>query len=191
METQVFFCPKYFLFISLLLFSCNSKSNQETQIETEEKTNEELSTGISAEEEFALGFDISTYLVEVNPDSTETFYLRQNCAIFIGPSEDQLNELRRQFGYHEFADIVDDNVLYEIVAKETLNTYNICNLSTNKRYIVFTKPDGSHIVIDTKAPYSLKWNLMFFHLEKDPEVIDILEIETQKILSYFDIRRPI
>jgi hypothetical protein len=188
MATPVFSFRKFYclLLITILIGSCNSSTKNE--IVTEDVYKEELSSGISSEEEFALGFDINTYLTDYIPDSTESLLLKQNCAVFIGPSEAQLEVLRTQFGSQEFNAIVEDNLIFEITAREMIGSLNICNISTQKRYIVFQKPDETFIVVDTKAPYSLKWNLIFFHYDKDPEVVDMLEVDLINIANYFNIR---
>jgi hypothetical protein len=191
METQVFSFPNSIrLFIlTFFLLSCNPTVKNENI--TEEILDEDLTERISSEEEFALGFDINTYLVDFMPDSTESLILKQNCAVFIGPSEEQLDELRKQFGQQEFSAIVEDNVIFEITAREMISSLNVCNISTQKRYIIFVRPDETKIVLDTKATYSLKWNLILFHYDKDPEVVDMLEVDMIHIANYFNVRVPI
>ncbi|HMQ00041.1 MAG TPA: hypothetical protein PKC24_09685 [Cyclobacteriaceae bacterium] len=184
MATQVYSYLKQGIFILILMMLACSPKKQAEEISESAYITEDVE-GLNEEEEFLLGFDINNYLVDFEPDSSESLILRQNCAIFIGPNEEQLESLKRRFGQQEFSTIVEDNIIFEVGAKEMIRSLNICSVSTQKRYIVFIRPDETKLIIDTKSPHSLKWNLIFFHFNKAPEIVDIPELELEDIRLYF------
>lgn len=188
MATLTYTYHKYLiLFIfAYALFACQPASKEEVKESAIHET--DIEDGLTEEEKFALGFDIKTYLVDFEPDSAESLELRVNCAIFISPDEQQAEEMRLRFGSEDFHQIVEDNLILELMAMEMLNSAKACNTSTRKRYIVFINPANEKIVIDTKAEHSLKWNLILFHVNKEPKIMDIPELELEEVIEYFDLR---
>lgn len=120
--------------------------------------------------------DRKNYLIDYKPGSSQTFDAHLTAAVFISPTTDEIDSLKKKYGEDDFYIIADDNVYYNSEAMQYLRSKNIDFQSTRKRFIKFTGQNKKDVYLDTDKHKSI-WSLILFNGKDEPVVISPVDIE--------------
>ena len=124
--------------------------------------------------------------VAVKPAEIQT--VDSTCAILIYPTEEQLAELKTEYG-DNFQTVASDNIYYHGMAIQMLDSINVETVTANARYINFKGRTGTQAwTLDIRKEGAPPWNLIFFHRNKKPEIVPFVDLSKQKIVDYFQIQ---
>lgn len=111
---------------------------------------------------------------------SDTLRIVNPAAVFFSPDSAQLEKLRKISNRMEFETMTHESFFQmrnaRIVLKKNLPPLKIIETSKN-RFLLFTKKDGSQTCIDLDKKGEA-WGLYLFSPEKEPELIDMMNIDT-------------
>jgi hypothetical protein len=134
-------------------------------------------------------FILSNYFApaEEKPLRNEVQLIDSTCAVLVYPTDEQLNSLQTEES-ENYATIVDDNTYYHGIAIEMLDSINVETINAEKRYLTFKTGKSKSWTLDIRKEGAPAWNLIFFSLRKEPEIISITDLSQERIIKYFDLK---
>lgn len=166
----------------LLLLSCGKS--------TMENTNSSTATdSIEAESEISYDklFLLETYLTNEAVSDAELEKVDSTCAIFIFPTEEQLENIRKTEGEDNFDTILDDGNFYQATAMSLIDSLGIKTMTAKGRYLRLTGPTSW--TLDVRKKSLPEWNLILFKKDKAPIVLPTAGLGPEKIQDYFDLSK--
>jgi len=137
---------------------------------------------------------LKSYLVSeegISPDQIQV--VDSTCAIEIWPTEEQMKKLKDESEEDEFYTVTDDASFYASEARSRLDSFHIKVVDTeNKRYLKLKGAKASWL-LDLGRDSSPLWGLVFFNVNKEPEIADEVSVATDpeaigKLRQYFDLK---
>jgi len=110
-----------------------------------------------------------------------------DCAVLIYPTEEEIDKMKKAYGEGDFYIIADDNNWYQGMAIEMLDSVGIKKVTVHGDSLRF-KGESKTWGYDLKKDSLTGWNIIFFSRTKGPQVISTVDLTTQEIRGYFDIR---
>lgn len=133
--------------------------------------------------------DYKSYLVLENYLTTSPTVrdrVDYTCAIFISPSDVQIERMKREYGEEDFYTVADDNSYYDYQASELLEKYDvkISHLEAGTLELI-----GEYMgwKIDTGKEGAPGWTLIFFNIKKRPKIVSSIDITEEVIKEYFKV----
>lgn len=129
--------------------------------------------------------DLNNYLVE-SPDTPGNVQVIDSSAVIVvNPTEEQIKEMEEKYG-EDFYTIADDNSYYQSDATLKLDSLHVKTIYADKRFL---KLQGSkqNWIVDLRKEGAPEWNMIFFHADKEPEIVSAIDVTQEKIREYFGI----
>ena len=124
--------------------------------------------------------DSSGHLQKPPSSFNDTLRINETAAVFFSPDTVQLEKLKKTSSIMQFETMTHESFFQmrnaRIVLKKNLPPLKIIETSKN-RFLLFTKKDGSQTCIDLDKKGEA-WGLYLFSPEKEPELVDMMNIET-------------
>ncbi len=205
--------PVLIVAIVLFSFSCSTTDREKgsdaatdtlAAIDTTQRSNSDTATAIAADTAqvdtvlTARAFDktdSSTYYelqnyfkdLEIAVKPTEIQVVDSTCAVLIYPTEEQLAQLRTEYG-DDFQMVASDNIYYHGMAIQMLDSINVETVTAKSRYINFKGQSADQSwTLDIRKDGAPPWNLIFYHRNKRPEIVPFVDLSKERIYDYFEI----
>ncbi|HWY37665.1 MAG TPA: hypothetical protein VNY73_03835, partial [Bacteroidia bacterium] len=120
-------------------------------------------------------FLLKSYVVPLGKDQDITV-IKSSCAIFINPSDEQVERMKKENGEEDFATIADDQVYYTSEALNFLKNNKFDCITPDTRFLKFVTPD-SEFVFDTRALVSYGWLSILFNSDSLPKIVSPADME--------------
>jgi len=172
---------KYFLIIGIGFFGCTKRDSITTTREEDSVTSKPVYSALTLDEYKEFYNSDSTI---ANNDLTIDF----DCAVLIYPTEEEINKMKKTYGEDDFYIIADDNNWYQGMAIEMLDSVGIKKATVHGDSLRFKGEDETWS-FDLKRDSLTGWNIILFSRRKGPKVISTVDLTTQEIRNYFDIRQ--
>ena len=171
-----------FILVMLVVVACNTKKSADVSDSTQIKVDSipSIADADSLYEQFA---DIKNYEVSEDglpPESIQI--INPPCAIIINPSDEQIEEMRKD---EDFYTIADDASFYQSNAMLVLDSFNIKSVFAEKRFLKVIS-EGKPMVIDIRKRGAPEWNIIFFQERKMPKVMSSIDVNNRAIVTYFE-----
>jgi len=169
---------EYFLIISIGLFSCSKGDSKETSPE-DSLNSKPLYSALTLDE----------YNEFYNSDTTDILLdltIDFDCAVLIYPTEEEIDEMKKQYGEDDFYIIADDNNWYQGIAIAMLDSLGIKKATVHGDSLRF-KGESQTWGFDLKRDSLTGWNLILFSRTKGPQVVSTVDLTTKNIRDYFGI----
>jgi hypothetical protein len=122
-----------------------------------------------------------------NSDILVDLTINFDCAVLIYPTEEEIEEMIKAYGEDDFYIIADDYNWYQGIAIEMLDSVGIKKATVHGDSLRF-EGEGKTWGFDLKRDSLSGWNVIFFNRKKGPRVISTVDLTTQEIRDYFDIK---
>ena len=145
------------------------------------------SDSAQAESEFDYDklFILESYLADGNFGENELQTIDSTCAIFVFPTEEQLENLKKTEGADNFETILDDGNFYQAAAMNLILGFK--TITANSRYLVLKGQQTW--ALDIRRKNLPEWNLILFQVNKAPIIVPTAGLGPETILEYFQINR--
>jgi len=173
------------IIISFVLCTCSKKSD-DTAVDHVDATGAAADTVATAEIPYESLFVLDTYLVEETVDPAEVQSVFTGCAVIVVPSDEQTEEMIKEYGEDDFFTMADDAGYYQSMAMELLDSLKVATVSAEKPYIRLLG-SGDTWTLNFRRKGLPGWNIVFFHQEKVPEVVPAIEVTAERIKEYFEM----
>jgi hypothetical protein len=176
---------KYFLMLtaSVILYACSTGGNTTSVALEDSSSDEKVYTALSLDE-YKEMYNVQNY-VTTNADKLRTEIIDFDCAILIYPTDEQIEEMRREMSEDDFYIIADDNNWYQGTAIGLIDSLNIRMITASERYVML-KGHRKSWTLDIRKENSPAWNLIFFKTTKAPEVVSTVGLTIEQLREYFN-----
>lgn len=177
------------LLLIVIVSSCSNSSTNSiatssaTDSVKQSESADSIATGQASASDDKI-MDIATYLVNPVSDTALFIEIKSACAIFSEPSMKELDNMKNEMGDEDFYTVEDDEAFYKSEAGNKLDSMNIRQIYTTKRYLKLKKSDNKLIFVDTRAVKD-NWPLVLFNPSKGPEIAGVVDLNETELKTYF------
>jgi hypothetical protein len=168
-----------------LCFSCGVKTaDTDSSALVEQPSPDSTKIGFD-ENNYESFLDLANYLVVENPDSEKVRVIDSTAVIVIYPSSEQVTEMEEKYG-EDFATIVDDASFYQAEAMMRIDSVGVRKivLSPDDDFVHLKSPSKNWL-LGVRKEGAPEWNMIFFHINKEPEIVSSIDVTTDKIREFF------
>ncbi len=131
-------------------------------------------------------FKLDSYLDNKVIDTASLLTIDFDCAFIIYPSDEQMEEMKREYGEDDFFTIVDDGSYYHGTATGLLDSLQITTVSATKPFVRFIGVDKTWTLNLTRKGLPA-WDLIFFKRNIEPKIIGTAGLKADEIKDYFKV----
>ncbi len=129
-------------------------------------------------------YSLQTYVVSPISDTSQVLKIDFDCALLIGPTSEQIEELRKENSEDDFATIADDGSYYQATSNMLLDSMKIKVVDATKDMVQYVGVNKTWTLQVRKKEFPI-WNLILFNKKKEPIVVGTAGLTAEQILSYF------
>jgi hypothetical protein len=178
---------KYGILILIASLSCSSKEAQNESDQTKTLSSELRNSQDSSDFDYDKFFNLESYLVNEEVDTSKIQSIAFDCAILVYPTDEQIDEMKKKEGEENFFIGADDSNWYQAQAIQCLDSVGIVQQSCKKQFVKFIGLKGEWI-LDIRRKNMPAWNLILFQRNKLPEIVSTVSLTTAKLKDYFEIK---
>ena len=128
---------------------------------------------------------IDDYLVEGITDSAVQ-NISGSLVLIIQPTEEQIDEMIKEYGEDTFYTVSDDANFYQGTALGLIDSIGVKTATAEKRYIRYRGVIREWL-LDVRKQNTPPWNMIFFHPEKRPEIVSSIDVSEEMIKDFFEL----
>ena len=185
--------------LSIFLYACGGNKSDSDRIDSDsigsdtvvdvvEPDSTMLLTGNEDEYVYGEEFKLENYVVTDKHDTADLVQISKSIALIVDPTEEQITEMQKDSDEEEFYTMADDATYYHGMAIGLIDSMNVETISATSRYVKFIGADNKSWVLDLRGTNAAPWNIIFFNINKEPEIISDMDLDVAKIRSYFDLK---
>ncbi|MGC4021418.1 MAG: hypothetical protein QM734_05480 [Cyclobacteriaceae bacterium] len=140
---------------------------------------------LKSEDKSKLLFELDSYLVDELMDTPKVQVINSDCAIFVYPTHDQVEEMKKAQGEDDFYVTADDSNFYQSQAIQILDSAGIKTFGAVKRYLKFKGSEKSWI-LDIRKKDLPAWNLILFQKNRVPQPTPTIDLTYESVKNYFE-----
>jgi hypothetical protein len=126
---------------------------------------------------------LENYLPD-HDDESNAQWIDSTCAIIITPNETQITHMEEEYG-EELATISEDAMFYQAQAMTTLDSLKVRIKRADKNLLKLRGKDQIW-TLDVRKEGAPEWNIIFFAVDKKPEIIPAIDVSRETIDEYFN-----
>jgi hypothetical protein len=170
------------ILLILVCCSCGVKTVETNSALTE--VGDTLRAGFD-ENNYESFLDLENYLVGEEPDAGQILTVDSSAVVIVNPTDAQWKEMEEKYG-EDFHTIADDASFYQSEAMMRLDSAQIRQISlpSEQRYVLL-KGNGSSWLLDLRKEGAPEWNVIFFDIRKEPEIVSAIDVTTDRIKQFF------
>jgi hypothetical protein len=131
-------------------------------------------------------FKLTSYLDNKVIDTVSLLTIDFDCAFIIYPTDEQMEEMKKEYGEDDFFTIMDDGNYYHGTAIGLLDSLQITTVSATKPFVRFIGTDKTWTLNLTRKGLPT-CNLIFFKKNKEPKIIGTAGLSADEIKDYFKV----
>lgn len=175
---------QYLLLCAIVLTSCSQKKDQAGNALSSDRVSSLSDSSIANSNPETDAWKLDTYLTQESPDTASIQRITSDCAVFIYPTDDQIDELTRENGEEDFSTIADDSNYYQSIAMDLLDSARITTVTASRHYIKFTGENNTWL-LDIRKKGAVTWGIILFTKTKQPEIVSAIDLTEERINQYF------
>lgn len=122
---------------------------------------------------------------EIKLPPTDLQTIDSTCAVIVYPTDEQLKTLQTDLG-DNFMQLADTYSYYQGSAIEMLDSIDVGTINAEKPFLNFKGKKRRTWKLDIRKEGAPAWNLIFFNINKEPEIIAVKDLSHDRIMEYFD-----
>jgi hypothetical protein len=168
------------LMLSFLMGCSGAGTKNETPLAADST---ETEPGVYGSEEF---FSLSSYLTHSPVDSSDVQQIDSTCVIVITPTIAQMDAMTQEYG-DDLESVVDDSFYYQGIALGIIDSLQLKRVDAGNAEYLKLKGTKQTYTLNVRKEGLPAWNIIFFHKEKEPEIVPSMDVTVEKTQSYFFI----
>ena len=171
------------IILSIGLLSCGK--TKETTAESDTlKTSKPDSTKVGAFD-YDAQFKLENYLADEQADTSKVQSIGFDCTIVIYPTDEQIEEMKKDEGEEDFYVGADDSNFYQSQAMQIVDSVGIKTVMAKKQFLKFTGTEKTW-TLDIRKKNLPAWNLILFKKNKSPLATPTISLTSEIVRAYFD-----
>jgi hypothetical protein len=131
---------------------------------------------------------LDNYLVYVHIDTNDLQQIDETVALLVYPSDEQIEEMKKEYGEDDFYTVADDANYYQGTAIGMIDSLGVKTVTAKNKFILFQgKNKKSNWTLDIRGKNAPPWNVIFFKMDKKPEIVSTVDLDYEKIKDYFEL----
>jgi hypothetical protein len=171
-------------FFVCVVFAALCSCSKTTDSKSKNSLTDTLVKTTASEVDYENLFKLESYLVSNVPEDAKLQIIDSTCAILVYPTDEQLEELKKNEGEENFYTAADDSNWYMAHALEKMDSAGVRYIEASGRFLQL-KGVNKTWTLDVRKRNLLPWNLIFFKLNRDPQIIPTIDLTTEKVKEYF------
>lgn len=167
------------LLVLILLTACSPGAKNESPVEVADTT--QISEDVYSNAEF---FSLASYLTNEPADPADVQQIDSSCIIVITPTMAQMDAMTKEYG-DELESVVDDAFYYQGMALDIIDSLKIKSVNADTKSFLKLNGSTKSYTLNIRKPNLPAWNIVFFHKDKEPEIVSAVDITVEKALTYF------
>lgn len=177
---------KLVFILSIGLLSCSKTTDNKSNIDTADSlTTISVDSASAPELDYESLFKLESYLT-MDIDSRKTDTVDFDCAILVYPTDEQIEEMKKEVGEEDFYTIADDAQFYQGTAIGMIDSVGIRTTTANKQFLRL-KGQAKTWDLDIRKKNLPEWNIIFFRTTKEPKIISAIDLTVDEIRTYFEV----
>ena len=176
------------IIFSLGLSSCSRTTNNKSSIHADSVKIVLTDTTKTVEIDYESLFKLDSYLVTNIVDTSRIQTIDFDCAILVYPTDEQIEEIKKEEGADNFYTIADDNNWYQGLAIEMVDSVGINKEGASRQFIQLIGQDKTW-TLNLRKKGLPTWNMIFFKRNKEPLIIQTISLTTEKVRDYFEVKK--
>ena len=131
-------------------------------------------------------FKLDSYLDNKVIDTASQLTVDFDCAFIIYPTNEQMEEMKKEYGEDDFFTIMDDGNYYQGIAIDLLDSLQVTTVSATKPFVRFIGTDKTWVLNLTRKGRPT-WNLIFFKKNREPKIIGTAGLTADEIKDFFKV----
>jgi hypothetical protein len=172
-----------FVLWTILMVACARTKDSQTQ--TMESTISHLEFRDTTRVGINQLYSLESYLHDQPLDTALVNEINFDCAVLVYPGDEQIQQMKREYGEEDFYIIADDNNWYHTTSIRLLDSAKVQTITPRKQFVRFVG-DEMAWTLNLRRKGSLSWNLIFFNHTKKPEVVSTVDLTMEEIKAYFE-----
>jgi hypothetical protein len=128
-------------------------------------------------------FELSNYLTNADPTAN---IVTEPCAVYIRPTSERIEQLKKEYGEEDFYVVADDNNWYDYQSSELLDSLNIKAVYFESGIIKFQGTSNSWI-LNMNQPEAPAWNFILFNPNKTPVIASTVDLTIDQLKEFFGV----
>ncbi len=176
---------KSLLLISVFVVACNSsqKKNRDRQNDSTSFSQKDSTKAPSNYQKLTFDDYIETKTVSAG----EVQEISESCALIISPTDDQIEQMKKEYGEDDFYTVADDATFYQGTARKIIDSLGVKTIDANKSLVKFNGSQQKSWTLTIRRKYAPEWNIILFHKEKQPEIVTPIDATGEKVKKYFGL----
>ena len=129
-------------------------------------------------------FSLSSYLINTPVDSTDVQQIDSTCVIVVTPTIAQMDAMTKEYG-DDLESVVDDSFYYQGIALGIIDSLMLKRVDAGKSTYLQLNGAKKSYTLNLRKEGLPAWNIIFFHKEKEPEIVPSVDVTVEKAKSYF------
>lgn len=186
----------YAIIISISLLSCAKKTNSKEPsdslsfiIDSVAINQEDIFPPIPEdsiiESDYEEYFKLDNYLTTRQVPEKQMQLINSSCVILVFPTSEQSQQSMNSMSEDDYNAVLDDNMYYQSNATAMVESLHVKIVTANKRFLKMVGPQIW--VLDIRKKNLPTWNMIFFSVNKNPEIVSVVDLTENKIVEYFDL----
>lgn len=143
------------------------------------------STQYASEDAYSRYYKLDSYLTESPVEAKDVQEIDSTCVIIITPSIAQMQAMEKEYG-DDFESVVDDAFYYQGVAISIIDSLQIKRVDAKEvPFILLKGHNDRNYTLHIRKSGLPEWNIVFFNIYKQPEIISAIDLTPEKTKDYF------
>lgn len=131
-------------------------------------------------------FKIENYMASGVENDSIFELVNMDCAILIYPTVEQIEEMKKTDGEENFYIAADDANWYQAQVIDTLDHVGIKTIVASEQFLRLKGQERTWD-LDIRKKNMPAWNVIFFKITKEPQIISTTDLTVDEVKAYFDI----
>jgi hypothetical protein len=130
-------------------------------------------------------YKLENYLTGDQTDTSKIQVINYDCGVFIYPTHQQIEEMKKEQGEDNFYVLADDSNFYQAQAIQILDSIGIKTVGTERQFLKFVGTESSW-TLDIRKKNVPAWNLILFKKDKAPQPSPTIKLTLESARNYFE-----
>jgi hypothetical protein len=173
------------IFVLLLCCSCGVKTvDTDSSLVAIPENGDTTQIGFD-ENNYESFLNLENYSTSEQPVAAAIRLIDSTSVIVINPNEAQLKEMEEKYG-EDFYTIADDASFYLAEAMMRVDSVGVKKIRISPEHnYVHLKGTTRNWLLSIRKEGAPEWNVVFFDVNKEPEIVSAIDVTTAKIKEFF------
>lgn len=175
------------LLLAVAVVGCTSQSKKEEQAQAPDTASVAVDSASTASETLDEPFKLETYVFQGKVNGNDVQTISEASVLVVNPTDEQIEEMKRQYGEEDFFTIADDASFYQANAITLIDSMNIKKVTAEKPFALLVG-ENSPVTLNLRRKGAPGWMIILFNPKKTPEIVPAIDVNKEMLNDYFGLK---